>query len=90
MRVFKNGDPRFFRSRIDAKIDLREPLAVLKTRLPWQQIELSMGAKFERQYCADEVLQGQDLFGTVLALVGVGVSSSGHPKLAIRDRKSVV
>ena len=29
----------FFRSRIDQMIDLRHPLAVLASRMPWQQIE---------------------------------------------------
>ena len=82
--------PDFFRSRIDAMIDLRDPLAVLATRLPWQQIEASIGAKFERQYRAGEVLQGQDLFGTMQALVGVGVSSSGRPKLPIRLMASLL
>lgn len=29
----------FFRSRIDHTIDLRHPLAVLASRMPWQEIE---------------------------------------------------
>ena len=29
----------FFRSRIDHMIDLRHPLAVLASRMPWQEIE---------------------------------------------------
>ena len=49
-----------------------------------------MGAKFERQYRAGEVLQAQDLFGTMQALVGVGVSSSGRPKLPIRLMASLL
>ena len=40
----------FFRSRIDAMINLNDPLAVLATRLPWDQIEAAVAAKFERQH----------------------------------------
>jgi len=29
----------FFQARLDAMIDLRHPLAVLATRMPWSQIE---------------------------------------------------
>ncbi|NYT83204.1 hypothetical protein H0A70_17120 [Alcaligenaceae bacterium] len=29
----------FFRARIDQMIDLRHPLAVLASRMPWQEIE---------------------------------------------------
>ncbi|WP_080431382.1 hypothetical protein [Burkholderia ubonensis] len=32
----------FFRSRLDSMIDLRHPLAVLATRMPWAQLETSM------------------------------------------------
>lgn len=28
----------FFRSRIDAMINLNDPLAVLATRLPWREV----------------------------------------------------
>jgi IS5 family transposase len=31
--------PDFFRSRLDAMIDLRHPLAVLANRMPWKSIE---------------------------------------------------
>lgn len=29
----------FFRNRLDQMIDLRHPLAVLASRMPWQEIE---------------------------------------------------
>lgn len=32
----------FFRSPIDAMINLNDPLAVLATRLPWKQIEADL------------------------------------------------
>ena len=50
----------FFRARIDAMLNLSDPLAVLATRLPWDQIEASVAAKFERQHRAGQILEGQD------------------------------
>ena len=41
--------PDFFRCRIDAMINLRHPLAVLATRLPWGVIEAALAPKFERK-----------------------------------------
>jgi transposase, IS5 family len=40
--------PEFFRARIDAMINLSDPLAVLAGRLPWDQIDTAVAAKFER------------------------------------------
>ena len=37
----------FFRARLDAMIDLKHPLAVLSTRLPWAAIEVVGPAKFK-------------------------------------------
>ena len=34
--------PDFFRARLDAMIDLRHPLAVLATRMPWAEIESAL------------------------------------------------
>lgn len=39
--------PDFSRSRIDAMINLSNPLAVLATRLPWARIEALLAPKFE-------------------------------------------
>jgi IS5 family transposase len=39
----------FFRSRIDHMIDLRHPLAVLASRMPWQQIEGSVAYRAPRR-----------------------------------------
>ena len=80
----------FFRSRIDAMIDLNDPLAVLATRLPWGQIEASVAATFERQDRAGQVLEGRDLFGPTQVLVGAGRSNAGRPKLAIRLMASLL
>lgn len=76
--------PDFFRSRIDAMINLNDPLAVLATRLPWDQIEASLAAKFERQERTGQILEGQDMFSPTQVLEGAGTSSAGRPKLSIR------
>ena len=68
--------PDFFRSRIDAMINLNDPLAVLAGRLPWEQIEASIAAKFTRQERAGQVLQDHDMFGPTMALVGAGRSNA--------------
>lgn len=46
----------FFRSRIDAMINLNDPLVVLATRLPWNQIEVAVVAKFEHQNRVSQVI----------------------------------
>jgi IS5 family transposase len=38
----------FFRSRLDQMIDLRHPLAVLATRMPWDKIEAALAPHFAR------------------------------------------
>ncbi len=39
----------FFQARLDTMIDLRHPLAVLATRLPWAQLETSLAPVWERK-----------------------------------------
>ena len=39
----------FFHSRIDHMIDLRHPLAVLSSRMPWQEIEARVSQVFSRK-----------------------------------------
>jgi len=76
--------PDFFRARIDAMINLSDPLAMLARRLPWDQIETAVAAKFERQERAGQILEGHDMFGPTLAVAGGGISNAGRPKLPIR------
>ena len=80
----------FFRSRIDAMINLNDPLAVLASRLPWSHIEAAVAAKFEHQHRAGQLLKAQDLFGTTETVVGAGRSNAGRPKLAIRLMASLL
>jgi transposase, IS5 family len=80
----------FFRARIDAMINLSDPLAVLATRLPWAQIEAALAAKFERQVHAGQVLEGGDMFGPTLVTVGARTSNAGRPRLALRLMASLL
>ena len=74
----------FFRSRLDAMIDLRHPLAVLATRMPWAQIEASLTPLFANRDRAGVVTEAIDLFGAAPKLAGAGVSTAGRPRLPIR------
>ena len=39
----------FFRARLDHMIDLRQSLAVLASRMPWQQVEAYVAHLFSRK-----------------------------------------
>ncbi len=39
----------FFHSHIDQMIDLRYPLAVLASNMPWQEIEASLAKQLSRE-----------------------------------------
>lgn len=80
----------FFRSRIDAMIDLRHPLAVLATRMPWAQIEAALAPKFERCDRVGQVVEGKDLLGATKTVVGAGRSHAGRPKMPTRLMASLV
>ena len=82
--------PDFFRCRIDAMIDLRDPLAVLSTRFPWSQIEALLAPKFEHVDRVGETLESNDLLGPVQVMVGAGQSPAGRPRLPIRLMASLV
>jgi IS5 family transposase len=71
-------------------IDLRHPLAVLASRLPWPQIEAALAPYFARRDRAGRVLEHVGLFGPSLQLAGAGVASSGRPRLPIRLMASLL
>ena len=73
----------FFRSRIDQMIDLRHPLAVLASRMPWQQIEASVSHLFVRKARAGVTMPDLDLFGEAPAVVG-RKSNAGRPRVPLR------
>jgi transposase, IS5 family len=68
--------PEFFRARIDAMINLSDPLAVLAGRLPWDQIDTAVAAKFEHQQRAGQMLEGHDMFDPTPAVAGGGTSNA--------------
>ena len=74
----------FFRSRLDQMIDLRHPLAVLASKMPWDQIEQSLAPVFERKDRPGHQQFSEDLFGPTLKTAGAGVSIAGRPRLSIR------
>ena len=57
--------PDFFRARLDTMIDMRHPLAVLATRMPWGEIEASLAPLVAHKNRAGQVVEGEDLFGTM-------------------------
>ena len=75
--------PDFFRNRLDTMIDLRHPLAVLATRMPWESIEASLVPLFERKPRPGSVISEADLFGQTVQLAGT-VNAAGRPRLPIR------
>jgi IS5 family transposase len=82
--------PDFFRSRLDAMIDLRHPLAVLASQLPWGRIEEALAPKFAHQdRPARQEIVG-DLLGEHAVEFGGGVSNAGRPRLSIRLMASLV
>ncbi|WP_323012059.1 IS5 family transposase [Castellaniella sp.] len=74
----------FFRSRLDQMIDLRKPLAVLATHIPWQELEASVAHRFARQVRTGKKVSDVDLFGPSVAVVGGAISNAGRPRLPMR------
>lgn len=73
----------FFRARLDHMIDLRHELAVLTSRMPWQQLEATLAHRLSRQAIAGKKLPGIDLFGESIALTP-RVNRAGRPRVPLR------
>jgi IS5 family transposase len=73
----------FFRARLDHMIDLRHPLCVLSSRMPWQQIEASVSHLFMRKARAAVAMPDLDLFGEAPVVTG-RVSNAGRPRVPLR------
>lgn len=80
----------FFRPRLAEMIDLRHPLAVLASRLPWAQIEANLAPFFARRARDGRLLEQDDLFGSSLQMVGAGVAAAGRPRLPMRLMASLL
>ena len=74
----------FFRARLDAMLDLRHPLAVLATRLPWSQLEAELAPIWRRESRDGVLPEGEDWFGSGGILTAAGVSYAGRSRLPIR------
>lgn len=74
----------FFRARIEQMIDLRHPLAVLASRMPWAELERRLAPFFAREDRVGEALEGADLLGPTVTVAGAGVSAAGRPRLPLR------
>ncbi len=80
----------FFRSRLDQMIDLRHPLAVLASRMPWAAIEAALAPALAHRNRAGRSVETEDLFGPNVQVVGAGVSAAGRPRLPIRLMASLL
>ncbi len=56
-------------------IDLRQPLAVLVNRMPWQEIEASLAHRLAQQVNAGKNIEDLDPLGSVSCVVGGGASN---------------
>jgi IS5 family transposase len=74
----------FFRCRLDQMIDLRHPLAVLASRLPWQELEANVAAMLARRVRAGKKIEGEDLFGPLNQSVVSAPSAAGRTRVPLR------
>jgi transposase, IS5 family len=74
----------FFRSRLEAMIDLKHPLVVLASRLPWSQLEADLAPIWQRETRDGVLHEESDLLGARQVLLGAGVSYAGRARLPIR------
>ena len=82
--------PDFFRARLDGMIDLNHPLAILRNRLPWSEIETVISAYFVRKDRTGKLIPSDDLFGSSLQIAGGASTRSGRPRLSIRLMVSLI
>ena len=73
----------FFRRRLDHQIDLRHPLAVLASRMPWQEIEARVAQVFSRKGRAGVAMPELDLFGEKVPRL-TSPSNAGRPRVPLR------
>ncbi|WJJ94250.1 transposase [Neopusillimonas aromaticivorans] len=73
----------FFRSRIDQMIDLRHPLAVLSSRMPWQELEARVAHLFVRKAHTGVAMPDLDLFGEKPQRQS-SRSNAGRPRVPLR------
>ena len=74
----------FSRARLDSMIDMRHPLVVHATRMPWAEIERSLAPLLAHKDRTGRMVQNADLFVPTAQLAGAGQSNAGRPRLPIR------
>jgi hypothetical protein len=74
----------FFRARLDSMIDMRHPLVVLATRMPWAEIEASLAPLLAHRDRSGRLVEDADLFGPTAQLAGAGLSNAGRARLPTR------
>ena len=79
----------FFRSRIDHMIDLRHPLAVLSSRMPWPQIEASLSHLLMRKARSGVAMPDLDLFGEAANVVA-RQSNAGYLRVSLHIMTSLL
>ena len=73
----------FFRARLDHMIDLRQPLVVLASHMPWQALEARVAQTFSRRAHTGEALPDLDLFGEQVQR-SARPSNAGRPRVPLR------
>jgi hypothetical protein len=73
----------FFRLRLDQMIDLRHPLAVLASRMPWQELEARLSHLFMRKARSGVAMPDLDLFGQT-PVRATRASNAGRPRVPLR------
>jgi len=76
--------PEFFRARPNQLIDANHPLMILKSRMPWEDIEAALTHRFAPSPCLARRKKGMDLFGPSATVTCVDISNAGRSRLAFR------
>lgn len=84
------SDLDFFHGRLEYMVDMRQPLVVLATRMPWDVIEQRLAPLLTRPVRTGRHAVVQDLFGTSEQVRAPGVSAAGRPRLPIRLMASLL
>jgi IS5 family transposase len=80
----------FFVGRLEHMVDLKHPLAVLASRMPWAELEKALAPKFVPTLQPSSIETVEDLFGRHERPVGGGESAAGRPRLPMRRMLSLL
>ena len=67
----------FFRARLDEMIDLNHPLAILRDRFPWSEMEAVLSPFFARQERGAHRVAVDDMFGSTVQIAGGARPNAG-------------